>query len=1418
MDYPWERFWLPPGTTLPADEDYLVDPTTEFRSLFQEPVRTLADLRDKACLVLLGEAGSGKTREVQKEVARLEKEQQDGELEVMCFDLGMFGGGDHLQRLVFGNPCFHFWSKSKGRLFLFLDGLDEGMLSMDGIGKLLLGELKRLEPEQRERLHFRLTCRTAEWLQRMGFLQTGLAELWGPGKVEVLELAPLRRRDVETAAQEQGHQPKTFLAAVGKADVDALAARPITLEFLLGMFGEDQDLAGNRASLYRAGVMHLCRDSEERVMRSKSSLLDSAQRLTVAARAAAVMMLANRTAIHLGQDRSTYPPEYISLQDLVGEGESVAGGVPLLVSTAEIREVINNTNNLFVSSPGQNGVKWSHRSYAEYLAAWHLADQGVSPGRVLQLLSHPQDKQGRLVPQLYGLAGWICSLQPEVAEQVIDKQPEVLLLGDPSQLSSLLKKRLVGSLLDAFDRRELHDLHGWVNRSYEALNHGGLAEQLRPFLANAEHGEVARIAAVEMALQCHRGELVEELLALALNRKISSRVRRCAVRAVGKLGTTDHHSRLLPLARGDAGEDPDDELKGNALRVLWPDQLQTTELFELLSAPKRPNFLGAYWLFLLTDLLPHLESKNLPSALSWIVDEDRYHHLDSFAEKLLGKAWENLEHPGVVEPMVQALVCLEQRHSVLSERLDKMAEDGPPLRCLVSALVEYESGNLSDVARRSSQRLVFRLANGLDFSWLLEQFLTKQASKKGHLWVELIVDRFMSIIGCLIKDSISDEEQLRLVRLVQQLMVVAQDNPTLAQSIAPFLQVELDSPHARWQRKQITKKGKEDAAAAARAEKLGKALDQARKVLDDPDTPPAEAWSTAFWLMESYPNGRTHTWILPGDLVQRPLWIEAAQEIKDKLIQAANAYLLREDPQLSPWFASNYVPGEAALGAHALFLLATAAPQQLESLSDDIWAKWSPVLLTWPDMGEAEQVRETLLVRAYRAAPQSLNEALLRRLSYEEQQDHSLVVLYKVEPLLVADDTRDRLGEILLEYVAGTPIKPPSEIDILSALLRHGHEPAKHKARQWILTPPRSSLARSSVTAMLLQATSPSWDTLKPFFEEFPEQGKEIALEVAHKSDRARYLPGTDLNDMDLASLYVWLVKQFPHAEDPIPGKRGMQPVTRLSELARWRDSLLSVLKERGTCSSYEAITHIAQKLRHLDWLSWVVREADEVLRQKSWVRWEPAEVLSLIQDANRPLLRTEGELLESVLESLKRYQVLLQQGITPRAERLWSDRPYRPKLESFLSDEVAIFLRQDLGIWGVVVSREEETRPSTGQRTGERNDLVVRKAVSQPDGSSIEMRCVVEVKRCCNKGVKTSMSTQLVDRYLAKGASSVGIYLVVWFDRQSWSEVDKSNRNRVPFSSIEEAQAYLEVQANELSTDNQRVVAFVLDASLRPK
>jgi hypothetical protein len=68
-NYDWVRFWVDPTAELHlTDGAFLVDP--RHSPGINEHARTLHDLRERPCLVLLGEQGVGKTREVQRYLAR----------------------------------------------------------------------------------------------------------------------------------------------------------------------------------------------------------------------------------------------------------------------------------------------------------------------------------------------------------------------------------------------------------------------------------------------------------------------------------------------------------------------------------------------------------------------------------------------------------------------------------------------------------------------------------------------------------------------------------------------------------------------------------------------------------------------------------------------------------------------------------------------------------------------------------------------------------------------------------------------------------------------------------------------------------------------------------------------------------------------------------------------------------------------------------------------------------------------------------------------------------------------------------------------------------------------------------------------------------------------------------------------------
>jgi hypothetical protein len=109
-------------------------------------------------------------------------------------------------------------------------------------------------------------------------------------------------------------------------------------------------------------------------------------------------------------------------------------------------------------------------------------------------------------------------------------------------------------------------------RFYGGLVHPELTDQLEPLLSDVGSDRPERQVAVEIAADCRTAELLPALRAIALSAQEPYQLRSLAVSGVAQSGDPALAPQLLPLARGEAGDDPEDELRGAALRALWPDE------------------------------------------------------------------------------------------------------------------------------------------------------------------------------------------------------------------------------------------------------------------------------------------------------------------------------------------------------------------------------------------------------------------------------------------------------------------------------------------------------------------------------------------------------------------------------------------------------------------------------------------------------------------------------------------------------------------------------------------------------------------------------------------------------------------------------------------------------------------------------
>ena len=199
---------------------------------------------------------------------------------------------------------------------------------------------------------------------------------------------------------------------------------------------------------------------------------------------------------------------------------------------------------------------WAHQTYAEFLAARYLQDHELPTSQKLGLLVHPNDDEGQLIPQLYETAAWLARMDNQLFEEILSRDPEVLLRSDLSTTDPKVRERLVEALLTLFDEEKLLDKWELQNR-YKKLEHPHLAEQLRRFICDASKGFFARRVAIDIAEVCNQQSLQNDLAEIVLTKLELRGIRIGAAHALIKIGDVETRSRLLPLTKIRAEDDSD---------------------------------------------------------------------------------------------------------------------------------------------------------------------------------------------------------------------------------------------------------------------------------------------------------------------------------------------------------------------------------------------------------------------------------------------------------------------------------------------------------------------------------------------------------------------------------------------------------------------------------------------------------------------------------------------------------------------------------------------------------------------------------------------------------------------------------------------------------------------------------------------
>jgi hypothetical protein len=1227
--YNWKRFWCPrSGSINLADGGYLSDPEAAWGKAYNPDLVTFETLSSSPCLALLGEPGIGKTKALEAERAELVSRIKAQGNQPFFLDLRSYGDEGRLVQKLFASPEFVAWQGGTHQLHIFLDSLDECLLRMDTLASLLVDEFKQYQ-DQSERLYLRIACRTAVWPT---VLEEGLREIWGEDAVWVYELAPLRRVDVAEAAKAKGVFPDDFLKELGQKKVVPLAIKPVTLEFLLNIYRDDGQFSETQTlqDLYLKGCHILCDEEENTDPRApgRQGNLEIERRLIIASRIAAVTVFANRDAVWMEGDRGHIPGEDVAYRQLV-QGYERANGIPFEANEAAIVETLRT--GLF-SSRGSSRMGWAHQTYAEFLAAWYLKRHNLNLEQILSLILHPD---GRVIPQLQETVAWLASMMPEVFEEVMKIDPDVLLQSDVASRTAKDRSNLVDSLLRAYDEERLP----YRFKQYQHLNHAEIGRQLRAYIRDSGKSESSRLVTIDIARDCHV-EVVQDTLAdITLDPMQPYIVRTHAAHTICAIGNKKTKERLKPLVLGQAKDDPNDDLKGYGLRAIWPQQLISIEdLLNHLSQPQQkgtiPMIGGVYQDFIATEFSHYLQLADLPIALKWIEQlparHDLHYPFQDLSDSVMLKGWQNLYESGVLEAFANiAIIKLRRHEGILSEL---------PSRVITyDSFDDHRNADIESFLRESDEK-----------RRQLIQEIISLLPESGNTCLWLIQTVCSNDILWLINNIVSLNSNDIWIQLLTQALTWHNLRWKNTQIIDAILEACSVSPRMRSEFEfDITS----IELNSDRSEEIKAAYLQFQNKLEQPkpkallDPPPKQR---VLALLEKVEEGYPELWWKVGmamtltpttiywddnatfepDVTSLFGWSDADSDTKLRIIKAAKKYLDVVEPEISELLKPRNLSNDNFAIYQAIYLLEKQETDFSSTISRDTWGKLILIILksinfSYRFRREKDEYCQGILRAAYKSNTDVFVgelAALMCQMNYQPRT-HQMDDIYRFTsdllnehismPILRRVDSHNLnagMLEVLLSDSFNQDIDKAGARDIAISLISSP------------ISKTGEARAKAIVAArmLLIHADNSGWLVFWSAMQQDLEFGREVLEAIASESLHTGQIE-QQLEEDYLADLYVFLVEQYPESAHPklvaqeLSGIQA-QILGGFDIVSMWKNYMPQRIQARGRQEACDALKKIIHELpTQKEKIQPLLLECEGQVRRGTWQWKTPEEFLQLV-------------------------------------------------------------------------------------------------------------------------------------------------------------------------------------------------------------
>lgn len=552
-------------------------------------------------LIILSEAGSGKTAEI-RNIAHTLREQKKS-----AFFLRL----EHIPRdfedafEVGTDEDFDDWLASGEEGWLFLDSVDEARLRNPGDFELAIRKLSRRINTAKDRTHIVITGRTTAWRPKtdLAYCTTHLpyavavtserdphSEGNGPdGSLQtetetqdkakpvfkIVALDDLTSDQIAVFTKARGiENSKAFLDAVERADAWPFTARPQDLQELTE-FWVDKGRIGTRLEIMQNSINR--RLAERDQGRAEARPL-SAER----ARQGARLLAAANTLV---QDPTIRVPD--------GAENSKGIAVQFVLSDWDDKDQSTLLSRPIFDEAIYGAVRFHHRPVREYLTAeWfaELLERETSRRTIEGLFFRNQYGLDIVVPTLRPILPWLAILDDKIRARVRKVAPEIIFEGgDPSQMPLEVRRHI---LREVCEQMADGGATGRSMRDYAAVQrfaNPDLTDDVRELIQQYADNEDLTAFLLRMVWLGQLAGALPEAMHVALTPTAEQYTRISAFRAIKAIGTEENQDHVRQSFLTEAPE-----LKREWLAELIEDVQPTEQILVWLlvclgkSEPKEP--------------------------------------------------------------------------------------------------------------------------------------------------------------------------------------------------------------------------------------------------------------------------------------------------------------------------------------------------------------------------------------------------------------------------------------------------------------------------------------------------------------------------------------------------------------------------------------------------------------------------------------------------------------------------------------------------------------------------------------------------------------------------------------------------------------------------------------------------------------